>query len=60
MQDLQRYLDETILELRQFEDSLQTNSTYWVVKREKIELTGPQLGVGGWATVTVVNSEVSR
>ena len=53
VQDLQRSLDESTLELRQYEDRLQANSTHWVVKREEIELTGPQLGVGGWATVTV-------
>ena len=53
VQDLQRSLDETTLELRQFEDRLQANSTHWVVKKEEIELTGTQLGVGGWATVTV-------
>ena len=53
MQDLQRSLDETTLELRQFEDHLQANSTHWVVKRDEIELIGPQLGVGGWATVSV-------
>ena len=28
-------------------------STHWAVRREEIELTGPELGVGGWATVTV-------
>ena len=53
VQDLQRSLDETTLELRQFEDRLQANSTHWVVQKEEIELTGPQLGVGGWATVSV-------
>ena len=53
VQDLQISLDETTLELRQFEDCLQANSTHWVVKEQEIELTGPQLGVGGWATVTV-------
>ena len=53
IQDLQRSLAETTQELRQYEDCLQANSTHWVVRREEIELTGPQLGVGGWATVTV-------
>ena len=53
VQDLQRSLAETTQELRQYEDRLQSNSTHWVVRREEIELTGPQLGVGGWATVTV-------
>ena len=52
-QDLQRSLAETTQELRQYEDRLQANSTHWVVRREEIELTGPELGVGGWATVTV-------
>ena len=53
VQDLQRSLTETTQELRQFEDRLYENSTHWVVRREEIELTGPQLGIGGWATVTV-------
>ena len=53
VQDLQRSLAETTQELRQYEDCLQANSTHWVVRREEIELTGPQLGEGGWATVTV-------
>ena len=55
VQDLQRSLAETTQELRQYEDRLQANSTHWVVRREEIELTGPQLGEGGWATVTVAN-----
>ena len=53
VQDLQRSLDETALELRQFEDRLQANSIHCVVKKEEIELTGPQLGVEGWARVSV-------
>ena len=53
VQDMQRFLAETTQELRQLEDRLQANSTHWVVRREEIELTGPQLGVGGWATVAV-------
>ena len=53
VQDLERSLAETTQELRQYEDRLQANSTHWVVRREEIELTGPQLGIGGWATVTV-------
>ena len=39
--------------MRQCEDRLESCSTHWVVRREEIELTGPELGVGGWATVTV-------
>ena len=53
VQDLERSLAETTQEMRQNEDRLLANSTHWVVRREEIELTGPQLGVGGWATVTV-------
>ena len=53
VQDLQKSLAETTQELRQCEDLLHANSTHWVVRREEIELTGPELGVGGWATVTV-------
>ena len=53
VQGLQRSLADTTQELRLCEDRLQANSTHWVIRREEIELTGPQLGVGGWATVTV-------
>ena len=53
MQDLQRCLAETTQELRQCKDLLQAHSTHWVVRKEENELTGLQLGVGGWATVTV-------
>ena len=53
VQGLQRSLADATQELRLCEDRLQANSTHWVIRREEIELTGPQLGVGGWATVTV-------
>ena len=53
IQRLQRSLADSTQELRLCEDHLQANSTHWVIGREEIELTGPQLGVGGWATVTV-------
>ena len=51
VRDLQRSLAETTQELRRCEDRL--NPTQLVIRREEIELTGPELGVGGWATVTV-------
>ena len=50
VQDLQTSLAETTQELRQCEEA---NYTHWVIRREEMELTGPELGVGGWATVTV-------
>ena len=53
VQGWQKSLAETTQELRQFEDRLHSNSTHWVVRKEEIELTGPQLGVGGWATVAM-------
>ena len=49
----ERSLAEMRQTLRQCEDRLESYSTHWVVRREEIELTGPELGVGGWATVTV-------
>ena len=49
----ERSLAEMRQTLRQCEDRLESHSTHWVVRREEIELTGPELGVGGWATVTV-------
>ena len=60
VQDLQRSLVEMTQELRQHEDHLQGNCTHWVVTREEIELTGPEVGVGSWATVTVVKFRVTR
>ena len=47
VEELQRSLAETSLELRQCEDQLQVNSTHRVIRREVIELTVPELGVGG-------------
>ena len=49
----ERSLAEMRQTLRQCEDRLKSYSIHWVVRREEIELTGPELGVGGWATVTV-------
>ena len=49
----QRSLTETRQRLREREDRLQAYDTQWVVRREEIELTGPELGRGAWATVSV-------
>ena len=49
----ERSLAEMRQTLRQCEDRLENYSTHWVIRREEIELTGPELGVGGWATVAV-------
>ena len=53
VQHVERSLAETRQSLRQSEECYQISSTHWAVRREEIELTGPELGVGGWATVTV-------
>ena len=50
---LERSLAETTRDLRQCEQRYLISCTHWAVRREEIELTGPELGVGGWATVTV-------
>ena len=38
---------------RECEEQLQQLETQWVVERGEIQLTGPELGRGGWATVSV-------
>ena len=53
VQHVERSLAETRQSLKQSEERYQTSFTHWAVRREEIELTGPELGVGGWATVTV-------
>ena len=53
LQVVQRSLAEKTRRLRECEDRLRSHDTHWIVRRREIELTGPQLGVGGWATVTV-------
>ena len=53
VQHMERSLAETRQSLRQSEERHQISSTHWAVRREEIELTGPQLGAGGWATVSV-------
>ena len=51
--EAQRSLAEMRQRLREFEDRLQSYDTQWVVRTEEIELTGPELGRGAWATVSV-------
>ena len=50
---LERSLADSTQDFRQNEQSYQITSTHWELRREEIELTGPELGVGGCATVTV-------
>ena len=53
VQHVERSLAEARLSLKQSEERYQISCTHWAVRREEIELTGPELGAGGWATVTV-------
>ncbi len=40
-------------ECRRADQLKKANDEQWVVRREDIELTGPEIGRGGWATVSV-------
>ena len=40
-------------QLREYEQRFAASNSHWVVRREEIEMTGPELGRGGWATVSV-------
>ena len=42
------------------EKQLQRLETQWVVERREIQLTGPELGRGGWATVSVAKFRGAR
>ena len=58
VQDLQVSL--AAQDVKQHEDHLQDNSAHWVIRRDEIELTGPELVVGGWAIVTVAKFRGTR
>ena len=45
---------------REREEQLQRLETQWVVKKREIQLTGPELGRGGWATVSVATFRGAR
>ena len=51
--ETQRTLDEMRERLRVCQNLLRAYDTQWVVARQEIELTGPELGRGAWATVSV-------
>ena len=45
---------------REREEQLQQLENQWVVERREIQLTGPELGRGGWATVSVATFRGAR
>ena len=53
LQDRTREVQLARQRLRECEQRLSASSSHWVVRREAIEMTGPELGRGGWATVSV-------
>ena len=53
LQERTRELQLATEQLRDFEQRSAANNSHWVVRREEIEMTGPELGRGGWATVSV-------
>ena len=52
--EVRQQQQRSLADMRQrLEDLLQANDAQWVVRREEIELTGPELGRGAWAAVSV-------
>ena len=49
----QRRSTDTEESLRQYQVRLQELETQWEVEREELQMTGPELGRGAWATVSV-------
>ena len=53
LQERTRELQLAAEQLRECEQRLGASNSHWVVRKEEIEMTGPELGRGGWATVSV-------
>ena len=53
LQERTRELQLATEQLREYEQRFAASNSHWVVRREEIEMTGPELGRGGWATVSV-------
>ena len=56
----ERRLALSELRSREREQQLQQLENQWVVERREIQLTGPELGRGGWATVSVATFRGAR
>ena len=52
-EEAERRYQQLLERAAHFEERLLKLETQWVVSREEIQLTGPELGRGGWATVSV-------
>ena len=54
-QHLQEHIREAQLARDELRECEQHPPSDWVVRREEIDITGPELGRGGWATVSVAS-----
>ena len=53
LQECTREVQLARQQLRECEQRLSASNGHWIVRRDEIEMTGPELGRGGWATVSV-------
>ena len=53
LQERTREVTSAREQLRECERCLTASTSHWIVKSEEIEMTGPELGRGGWAIVSV-------
>ena len=53
LQERTRQVTSAREQLRECERRLTTSTSHWIVRSEKVEMTGPELGRGGWAIVSV-------
>ena len=53
LQERTREVTSAREQLRECELRLTASSSHWIVRSEEVEMTGPELGRGGWAIVSV-------
>ena len=53
LQERTRQVTSAREQLRESECRLTASTSHWIVRSEEVEMTGPELGRGGWAIVSV-------
>ena len=53
LQERTRQVTSAREQLRESERRLTASTSHWIVRSEEVEMTGPELGRGGWAIVSV-------
>ena len=53
LQERSREVTSAREQLRESERRLTASTSHWIVRSEEVEMTGPELGRGGWAIVSV-------